>query len=240
MPVKISFEQEIDQLVTQHIEQKIYYWGISLGSLCHTAMTLKRVKLKHFSTPFDWIFSSPEVVTHMLNNNFQIFLDQSYYQEVLKDEKLDNNANIAQHLYYLKHHHLKFMFNHHSPLTQKGYHYFERCVSRFRQVMHNKNPKLMLIMMQRQISKNEAEQLINALNRFKTDYLLLIFSFIKKKESHTTTFKRLEIGYQHPQLFIIELPILGRTDGVVFSDPRDTYHLESLIKAFVQNPAFWV
>jgi hypothetical protein len=201
-------------------------------------MTLKKIKLKHFSTPFDWIFSNPAVVAHMLNNNFQIFLDQSYYQNVVKDEKLDNQANIAQHLYYLQHYHLKFMFNHHFPLTQKGYHYFERCVSRFRQVMRNKNPKLMLMIMQRKIKKNEAEQLINALNRFKTDYLLLIFSFRQKQENDTETFKRIEVGYQDPRLFIIELPLLGTTTGVIFSDSRDTDHLEGLIKAFIKKSAF--
>ena len=54
----------------------------SLGSLCHSSQILKRNKYKVCSYPFDWIFSNYDNIIHCIEDNFQSFLDKSYYQSV--------------------------------------------------------------------------------------------------------------------------------------------------------------
>ena len=49
----------------------------SLGSLCHSAQILKNNNLKRCSYPFDWIFSSPNMVIDCISDDFKKFLDKS-------------------------------------------------------------------------------------------------------------------------------------------------------------------
>src|ERR1700709_738096 len=46
---------------------------IGLGTLCLTSQTLKQMGFKKSSMPFDWIFSSPEMVEHAIANDFREF-----------------------------------------------------------------------------------------------------------------------------------------------------------------------
>ena len=48
---------------------------ISFGSMCLSAMALQHGNLRSFATPLDWIFSSPEMISHCISDNWQTFLD---------------------------------------------------------------------------------------------------------------------------------------------------------------------
>jgi hypothetical protein len=61
----------------------------SLGPRCHTASFLKRNHLKKASYPFDWIFSDIDMITHCLEDDFNIFLDKQYFTILDKKSKLD-------------------------------------------------------------------------------------------------------------------------------------------------------
>ena len=52
---------------------------ISIGPLCGTAEILKENNLRTSAYPFDYIFSSLEMVKHCINDRFNIFLDKNYY-----------------------------------------------------------------------------------------------------------------------------------------------------------------
>jgi hypothetical protein len=52
---------------------------ISIGPYCSTAYILKVNNLRTESYPFDYIFSSLEIVKHCINDKFNIFLDKKYY-----------------------------------------------------------------------------------------------------------------------------------------------------------------
>ena len=54
---------------------------ISIGPYCCTAYLLKEHRLRRTAYPFDYIFSSLEIVKHALKDKFNIFLDKQYYAE---------------------------------------------------------------------------------------------------------------------------------------------------------------
>ena len=76
----------------------------SLGSLCHSSQILKRNNLKIYSYPFDWIFSCCDNIIHCIEDNFNIFLDKSYY--------INRSISQCGHSKYNDR-----MWQHHNPLN---------------------------------------------------------------------------------------------------------------------------
>jgi hypothetical protein len=52
---------------------------ISIGPYCDTTEILKLFGLRTKSYPFDWIFSSLEIVYHCISDRFHTFLDNKYF-----------------------------------------------------------------------------------------------------------------------------------------------------------------
>ena len=93
---------------------------ISLGENCTTAWYLKKSGLKSSSYPFDWVFSSPEIIVDCIESRFKHYLDRRLIKPL-------ENRNKAGHFKY----HSSF-FNHKNPLKSDiEYSYYERCINRF-------------------------------------------------------------------------------------------------------------
>jgi len=105
---------------------------ISLGTHCYTSALLKRNGLKHFSGPFDWIFSSPGMVRHCLEDNFATFLDRAYYEPVPVEQRKEAAHGRCEHSFYRERFGVRSLFNHHDAHTVEHHGYFVRCVERFR------------------------------------------------------------------------------------------------------------
>lgn len=114
---------------------------ISIGPYCCTADLLKKHRLRRIAYPFDYIFSSLEIVKHAINDKFNIFLDKQYYAE-------GTNMDSTRHTFYCKlldtevllQHHQKEnnpkeykvssgnMFHHHNLMSNDTYeNYTRRC-----------------------------------------------------------------------------------------------------------------
>ncbi len=107
---------------------------ISLGENCSTAWYLKQLGLKNESFPFDWIFTSPEIVLDCINDRFKKYLDKSLI-------KPKNNHTSAGHDYY----HSNF-FAHRNPLrSEEDYNYYERSCQRFLNNIELQEPSYYLI-----------------------------------------------------------------------------------------------
>eukprot|EP00438_Fugacium_kawagutii_P017986 Skav206738 [mRNA] locus=scaffold2729:110557:114459:+ [translate_table: standard] len=50
---------------------------ISLGCRCSQASVYRALQKRRYACPFDWIFSSPQMVTHCLQDDFRSFLDRA-------------------------------------------------------------------------------------------------------------------------------------------------------------------
>jgi hypothetical protein len=59
---------------------------ISLRCFCGTAASMSKYGLRELSEPFDWCFSELEGVLHMINTDFEQFLD-------IKNISIDNRNN---------------------------------------------------------------------------------------------------------------------------------------------------
>lgn len=112
----------------------------SLGMLCQSSQLCKSTKLKLESYPFDWIFSNPENIINILEDDFSSFLNKELYVSV--------NSSQCRHTLYdhVKYGHMLYTFNHHNPKDNNDhYNYFTRCVERFRKLLSNESNKLFIL-----------------------------------------------------------------------------------------------
>jgi hypothetical protein len=97
---------------------------ISLGHNCSTSWYLKKCGLKKATYPFDWVFTSCELITHCIKDRFNAYLDINHIVNI-------ENANCAGHRLYHKK-----LFNHKSPTaSDENYNYYQRAVERFLEVL---------------------------------------------------------------------------------------------------------
>lgn len=118
---------------------------VSLGTHCYTATLLQAAGLKTASYPFDWIFSSPGMVAHCLDDDFATFLNRRYYEPVPPEKRRDGpDVNLCDHRLYRDRYGVPFVFNHRDPLDDEDYQYLVRCVDRFRALARNGSATFLL------------------------------------------------------------------------------------------------
>lgn len=194
----------------------------SLGGLCQSSQILKRNNLKLCSYPFDWIISNCNNIIHCIEDNFNIFLDKSYYNEIY--------SNICEHTYYYKKGCGVNMFNHHNPLVNMDhYNYFVRCINRFKDLLQKQEHKL-FIMMFTNIENNENNEnniidFNNKFSKYTTNYTLLVISHIPNKQENNHIFT------YNDNIHFLELHTLSSSNGVEFSNHNDNIYLDNIIKS---------
>jgi hypothetical protein len=131
---------------------------ISVGPYCSTADILKENNLRTEAYPFDYIFSSLEIIKHSINDKFTIFLDKKYYIN-------GRCNNSTRHSFYCKfldtplllQHHINHnyskdykissgnLFNHHNLIEDNGnYEKFTRRCNRLLSLIEN-NEKIVFV-----------------------------------------------------------------------------------------------
>ena len=198
----------------------------SLGTLCHAAQILKRNKLKLCSYPFDWIFSSCDNIIHCIEDDFTIFLNKSYYIQVLDKESGKDSDKKCGHSYYNK-----YMFNHHNPLKyENDYNYFVRCVGRFKKLLQYPELKLFCFMNRNldNITSHNYNALIDFNNKFSkytSNYILLVIFNIKNKQQNFHNFTYVD------NIHFLELHTLSESNGLEFKNNNDNLFLDNIIKS---------
>lgn len=193
----------------------------SLGRNCHTAGLIKRNNWKKESYPFDWIFSNLKMITHCIEDDFKIFLDKDYYPDTSQD------AWQQTHSYYHPFSDDK-TFNHHNPLLDNDYQYFERCVDRFRKLFQTEDFKVFLhIVVNRDPINDMFKQSIIEFNTFlktKTgNYALIcICHSVGNKQSFKFD--------SHENIHFIDLQTISNSNGKEFIAKEDNQYLDNLLK----------
>lgn len=114
---------------------------ISLGSHCAPSMMLKKNELKHFSGPFDWIFSTPAMVRHCMTDRFRTFLNPKYHLPANRINETGGFDEVADHAYYRDHFSTPgLVFNHRDITRPEVLQYYRRCVARFSQMLKDRQP----------------------------------------------------------------------------------------------------
>ncbi len=187
----------------------------SLGSLCHSSQILKRNNLKLCSYPFDWIFSNFDNIIHCIEDNFNIFLDKSYYINV-------SESQCGHSKYHKK------MFNHRNPLNNiNDYNYYVRCVDRFKILLQKQEHKL-FIMICVNIDEDTKIKMIefnNTFSQYTYNYTLLIIFHIPNKEQNHHIFT------YNDNIHFLELHTLSQSNGVEFVNNDDNIYLDNIINS---------
>jgi len=79
---------------------------VSIGPYCKTAEILIANNLRQNAYPFDYIFSSLEIVHHCIKDKFKIFLDKKYYSR-------GNCKYSTRHNFYCKYLDTDILLKHH-------------------------------------------------------------------------------------------------------------------------------
>ena len=202
----------------------------SIGNNCTSSTILKRTKLKTESYPFDWIFSSDEMVRHCIEDNFKTFLDKSEYNSNLVE------PIICEHEFYstmVKNYQEegkeKVIFNHHNPLTsEEDYGYFERCAQRFIDLLKSYDSKVFLKIHLNMTPNDEAVNLSEAillsevLCKHTTNYRLIVI------HSCPIGKKGYEVKYNDKNLIFCNLYTVTKSTGIDFEDVEESSYLDSV------------
>ncbi len=100
---------------------------VSVGQNCSTAWYLKAVGLRAAAMPFDWVFSSPQIIDDCLGDDFGAFLDREQIVPI-------DNGRAGHRRYHAR------MFNHRNPHVGDHYAAVERSVRRFRELYASCRP----------------------------------------------------------------------------------------------------
>lgn len=188
----------------------------SLGPLCQSSQILKRNKYKICSYPFDWIFSNCDTIIHCIEDDFNIFLDKAYYIDI--SERQCGHSKYGDN-----------MFNHHNPLRNiDHFHYYIRCVDRFRNLLQEQEHKLfiMVFVNMNNVDENIKNNIIHfneKFSKYTNNYtLLVIFHVPNKQHNHIFTYR--------DHIHFLELHTLSKSNGVEFTDKNDTIYLDNILK----------
>ena len=148
---------------------------VSLGSHCYTSYLLKRSGLKSFSTPFDWIFSSPDMIRHCLDDDFRTFLDKGFFEPIAQGQRHSTVNGVCEHGFYRDNFGVHSVFNHHDPSQEKDFSYFSRAVARLRTVLSSNERSLFIMTSATQDPVAAFDQVLKTLrNRSEHPELLFI------------------------------------------------------------------
>jgi hypothetical protein len=186
-----EYRGRADALAVSHINTTLALQGdrlingrpvghlVSLGSFCLPSLIFRDNGLRRYSLPFDWIFSTPQMVRDCLADDFAMFLDRRHFRSISHQRKDPG----AEHEFYRERYGLPALFAHRDPTQEPDYLYFTRCVTRFRQLLRSEDAKsFLLIGRANHDLANEFPRLLEALGRATTNFALLCIELLDPTE----------------------------------------------------------
>jgi hypothetical protein len=199
----------------------------SFGPFCHTGNLLQRLNIKIVSFPFDWLCTTPLIISDCIENNFRYFLDKSYYL-------LDENDNHQVHKYYADHLNSNtVLFAHSNPLQPTVYEYLERCIKRFDILLHCSDKKLFIISYMVTYTETvdsdymaKVKILNETLSKKTTNYDILCIINNPNQSAQSFSFDKMDNN-----IFILQLNTFSISHGVFFLNENDNLFLQNIINS---------
>jgi len=200
----------------------------SFGPFCHTGNLLQRLKIKIASFPFDWLCTTPLIISHCIENNFQLFLDKTYY---LSDE----TGSHTIHKYYADTFNFrKAFFAHSNPREPDVYEYFERCVDRFGVLLKCPDKKLFIVSYMVTYTEtadpdflSKVQRLDETLSKSTTNYDILCIIHTPHQHTQSFTIEKLD----NNNIILLHLSTFSISHGVFFLDESDNIFLEQIMNS---------
>ncbi len=197
---------------------------VALGNHCHMAQILKETGLRTWSGPFDWIFSSPSMVSHCLADDFATLLDRSQYRSTLPDERPAPRACLCSHRYYAEHHGIVAVFNHHDPASvEADYRFLQEGVRRLRMALASHADNRFYLLASRPTPGETILGLAESLARYGVNNRLAVFE-TRLGESGAE-----RVAVVPSNLTWLRVGTRSDSTGVRFADPSDDEQLRALV-----------
>lgn len=206
---------------------------ISLGTFCMPAWCFRRYGLRRQAFPFDWIFSTVDMVIHCLDDDFATLLDATHYRPNAPADRISPEVDFADHAIYSERYRLASLFNHYDPTEAAQHAYLQRCVARFRAVLAGGERTLFVCMLK---SDEPAEQaapfrrLAAAVARTCPNGALLTI-VIAPPRPGTGVFGTVKLDQLGPHRLIV-LRALSHLAGLEFGDPFDDLMMRRLLAEY--------
>ncbi|RKP47741.1 DUF1796 family putative cysteine peptidase [Pararobbsia silviterrae] len=197
-----------------------YHHAVSLGFNCMPSRVFKQYGLKRYSLPFDWIFSGPRAVDHMIRDDFGEMMSPRHYVPIPVEARGSSNLGICDHRFYLDAFGVKDMFNHHDPSKAEDRGYLGRCVYRFKKLYELDEPKLYVATVEDDAYvPHEASSLNDAIHARSRKAKLL---FVRLGNAPEGSLAPIVTSEQHGEDFeVVRFLGVGRVDDVVFPNMLD-------------------
>ncbi|MXP53440.1 hypothetical protein FD737_10150 [Pantoea sp. Seng] len=185
---------------------------VSLGSHCLPAIVLRKYGLKRETTPFDWCYAPPSMVTHCIDDNFETLLNKDNIISVM-----DGRKSVNRHYWPESVHH---NFPHHDLNRADDYERFKRYVSRFNSILDSKESKLFLIVTRKMYDLEGNFEKLKSSIRNRTSNFKLIGVQLGNDEEMENKFSMQTISYD-------EYGDLYRFNSRSLEEGRGEYELTS-------------
>jgi len=219
---------------------------VSLGCRCSQAATFKTLQQRRYACPFDWIFSSAQMITHCLRDDFGAFLDRSKYflNATLVDAIGLRPGSAPRERKIIGHKVYSTMmggvgkgaiFNHRDPLhNDADYEYTERTVERLRCVLASQDRKLFTIInLNKQLwLEEDIRELFKELCSATKNFVLIAVDCMRNLGGRARNLppEELEQDVQgDSQLLMYRLPCVGDNTGSYFREEFDAARMRALV-----------
>eukprot|EP00438_Fugacium_kawagutii_P000824 Skav235109 [mRNA] locus=scaffold711:286088:290602:+ [translate_table: standard] len=225
----------------------------------NTLRAMEHWGLRRWPSPFDWIFSAPEMVKHCLaetaeGGSFATFLDQTKYVAKPCNKAATATEDATWHEIYSEMLQHEVIFNHHNPMLAKDYAFFKSTVTSLQALMvGDHSPSLMeeslqsnsmvlflLFNLERRFQLKDVaiQELFQELNSQCCWVFQLLVVKVHTKAVETPQHRLLLEDRcfstklntkQFNQLLVYELLCQGTHDGWRFSDEKDMQSLGEIV-----------
>eukprot|EP00446_Apocalathium_sp_SHHI-4_P008687 CAMPEP_0177165282 /NCGR_PEP_ID=MMETSP0367-20130122/7411_1 /TAXON_ID=447022 ORGANISM="Scrippsiella hangoei-like, Strain SHHI-4" /NCGR_SAMPLE_ID=MMETSP0367 /ASSEMBLY_ACC=CAM_ASM_000362 /LENGTH=512 /DNA_ID=CAMNT_0018611261 /DNA_START=62 /DNA_END=1597 /DNA_ORIENTATION=+ len=223
--------------------------SLSFGSRCVIARVMQDMQIRRYAGPFDWVYSSAEMVRDCMANDFENFLDTDQIQG--GSSSCSSSSDGVGHSKYGPMLKRSLVFPHHRPDTKESDRIlFERMAQRFRLVTASARRKLFVLGYPvcskdaacgvRQTpgggsSLAEVRKLFSNLQERGIQNFELLVVYIMQAgasdASHVPDVREvLDLGSGGERLLAFELHCLGKCSGLNFKDDADEQALRSLLR----------
>lgn len=207
---------------------------VSLGSHCHMAQVLKQTGLRGWSSPFDWIFSSPGMVRDCLDDDFSGLLDRRHYETTPPSLRPNPGECRCRHRLYAERHAIPFVFNHHDPAgSEADYRFLQEGVRRLRTALGKAGADNRFYLLTELPTPDATVlALAGSLEAWGGRNRLAFLQVTPESASRRVETKTAA----NPNLTWLRLETRSRSVGLRFSDPADDALLEELVRTLAAAP----
>ena len=118
------------------------YEKVGLGQNCNASWYLKVTENKRASYPFDWLFTTPEIIEDILSDNFEAFLDKS--------QLIPHGLDAGHERYH------DWLFGHRNPASSDAdLEFLRRCVARWNELIQSQKPILFVTVVLNEFDKRK-------------------------------------------------------------------------------------